>query len=97
MRSLLVGGTFDSAKISGSKVREEGEAEERKEEGRRRKEEGRTEKGRRTLTGTLPSHLVIIIIKVLLTRLSLQASKAKQSKASPRQNSFFVVRAQNCK
>ena len=66
MRSLLVGGTFDSAKISGSKVREEGEAE-----GRRKKEEGRRKKeeGRRTLTGTLPSRLLIIIIliKVLLT------------------------------
>ena len=33
MRSLLVGGTFDSAKISRSKVREEGEAE-----GRRKKD-----------------------------------------------------------
>ena len=41
------------------------------EEGRRKKEEGRRKKeeGRRTLTGTLPSRLVItiIIIKVLLT------------------------------
>ena len=51
MRSLLIGGTFDSAKISGSKVGEEGEAEGRrkKEEGRRKKEEGRRKKeeGRR--------------------------------------------------
>ena len=34
MRSLLIGGTFDSAKISGSKVREEGEAEGRRKRGR---------------------------------------------------------------
>ena len=59
MRSLLVGGTFDSAKISGSKVREEGEAE-----GRRKKEEGRRKKDFNR--DACPSRLVIII-KVLLT------------------------------
>ena len=82
MRSLLIGGTFDSAKISGSKVGEEGEAEGRrkKEEGRRKKEEGRRKKeeGRRKEgegqkdfnRDACPSRLVIIIIiiKVLLTR-----------------------------
>ena len=47
--------------------RKEG-GKEKKEEGRRKKEEGRRKKeeGRRTLTGTLPSRLVIIL-KVLLT------------------------------
>ena len=66
MPSLLVGGTFDSAKILGSNFGVQGErrrgGRRKKEEGRRKKEEGRKEKGRRTLTGTLPSRLVIIII-----------------------------------
>ena len=51
--------------------RKKEEGRRKKEEGRRKKEEGRRKKeeGRRTLTGTLPSRLVIIItiIKVLLT------------------------------